>query len=317
MQKLSDKYPVEGTLIAAIINKMMVIRKSITLAICGVLGVVGSAFAQTWTLTSVPDQVIPAVASSADGSKLVAVGSGNMGGSIYTSTNWGVTWTSNDVFIRFVPWYSVASSADGNKLVVVGGLSEADNAIITSTNAGATWVTNSAPNEAWTSAACSADGKILVAAAGQSASGVVGNVSAVCISTNGGMTWTQTSAPSNHWVSVASSADGTKLVAAAMWNASGNLDFIYVSTNSGDVWVRSGAPSNAWSSVASSADGSKLVAACFPGALIDPTSTSAGGIYTSTDAGATWRSNNVPEQGFQAVASSADGSRLVAGMNSG
>ena len=312
MQKLSDKYPVEGTLIAAIINEMMVIRKSITLAICGVLGVVGSAFAQTWTLTSVPDQVIPAVASSADGSKLVAVGSGNMGGSIYTSTNSGMTWASNDVFTAFVWWNSVASSMDGNKLVVVG-----DSAIITSTNAGATWVTNSAPNEAWTSVACSADGNTFAAVAGVSASGGVGNISAICISTNGGMTWMITSAPSNYWVSVASSADGTKLVAAAMIGSSWHPDFIYLSTNSGSTWMRSGAPSNAWSSVASSADGSKLVAACFPSALIEGTLTSAGGIYTSTDAGATWRSNNVPEQGFQAVASSADGSRLVAGMNSG
>jgi len=34
---------------------------------------------------------------------------------IYTSTNSGVTWTSNNVASQ--GWYSVASSADGNKLV--------------------------------------------------------------------------------------------------------------------------------------------------------------------------------------------------------
>ncbi len=51
------------------------------------------------------------VASSADGSKLVAV---RVGGQIYTSADSGVTWTARESD-RF--WVSVASSADGSKLV--------------------------------------------------------------------------------------------------------------------------------------------------------------------------------------------------------
>jgi hypothetical protein len=57
------------------------------------------------------------VASSSDGSKLVAVVSG---GYIYTSANSGTTWTQTGTQQS---WSGVASSSDGSKLVavVIGG----------------------------------------------------------------------------------------------------------------------------------------------------------------------------------------------------
>jgi hypothetical protein len=57
------------------------------------------------------------VASSADGTKLVAVA--NLfpdGGYIYTSADSGATWTQTGTQ---QDWSSVASSADGTKLVAV------------------------------------------------------------------------------------------------------------------------------------------------------------------------------------------------------
>ncbi len=77
------------------------------------------------------------VASSADGTKLVACAYNNY---IYTSTDSGVTWTvrantGGQVAAR--NWRSVASSADGTKLVACA-ISEY---IYTSTNSGATWTT--------------------------------------------------------------------------------------------------------------------------------------------------------------------------------
>ena len=105
------------------------------------------------------------VAASADGSKLVAasgaafVPSLNYGG-VYTSTNFGMTWTSNNVPPS--QWASVASSADGTKLLAVAA--EPTGLICSSTNSGATWVSNNAPNEIWNSVASSADGGNLVAA---------------------------------------------------------------------------------------------------------------------------------------------------------
>lgn len=71
------------------------------------------------------------VASSADGSNLVAVVNN---GQIYTSTDSGVIWTPRASNRR---WLSVASSSDGSKLVAVvrGGQ------IYTSTDSGVTWTT--------------------------------------------------------------------------------------------------------------------------------------------------------------------------------
>src|SRR5712691_621733 len=68
--------------------------------------------AQTWTLTSAPIASWKAVASSADGTKLVAA---IQGGSICTSTNSGAAWTRTSA--PNLGWSSVASSADGTKLV--------------------------------------------------------------------------------------------------------------------------------------------------------------------------------------------------------
>ena len=62
----------------------------ITLILCGLFPAVNSAFAQTWTQTSAPYATWFSVASSADGSKLVAaaINAGNSDlGFISTSTN--------------------------------------------------------------------------------------------------------------------------------------------------------------------------------------------------------------------------------------
>lgn len=79
---------------------------------------------QSWTKTtapSIPGQNWQAAASSADGVRLVATAgvlfTGNRNGPIYTSTNFGTTWTSNSAPLR--TWTAVASSADGHKLVAV------------------------------------------------------------------------------------------------------------------------------------------------------------------------------------------------------
>ena len=138
-----------------------------------------------WTQTS---GIGSALACSADGAKLVAVGYP----SIYTSTNAGVTWTSNNVPNA---WTSVASSADGVKLV--GATS--DGRVYTSANSGTTWTPTSAPSKNWTSVASSADG-IRLAAAGSDT---------LYLSIDAGGTWTQTTGIG---YAVASSADGGKLV---------------------------------------------------------------------------------------------------------
>jgi photosystem II stability/assembly factor-like uncharacterized protein len=89
------------------------------------------------------------VASSSDGTKLVAVA---LGGQIYTSADSGVSWTARETdSSRY--WQSVASSSDGTKLVAVVELGY----IYTSTDSGLTW-TARASSRNWLAVASSSDG---------------------------------------------------------------------------------------------------------------------------------------------------------------
>jgi hypothetical protein len=72
-----------------------------------------------WTQTGAPGELWTSVASSADGTHLVAVSTPNdvVSGVIYTSTDGGGTWTAASAPSE--QWQFVASSADGTHLVVV------------------------------------------------------------------------------------------------------------------------------------------------------------------------------------------------------
>jgi len=221
-----------------------------------------------------------AVASSSDGSKLVAVVAS---GQIYTSTDSGATWTPRD---SSRSWLLVASSSDGSKLVaaVNGGQ------IYTSTDSGVTWTAQISGSRSWIAVASSSDGNKLVAAV---------NGGQIYTSTDSGVTWTAQISGSRNWMAVASSSDGSKLVAAV-----GNGQ-IYTSTDSGVTWTAQNSGSGNWRSVASSSDGNKLVAVV-----------NGGQIYTSTDSGVTWTPRD-SSRSWLLVASSSDGSKLVAAVNGG
>ena len=249
--------------------------------------------AQDWMQTSAPSSGWIAIASSADGNKLVGVA---LNGDIVLSTNAGSTWSPSGAPSR--AWYSVASSADGTKLVAGAGrnLELGPGGIYTSADSGLTW-TNVFAAEHQYSIASSADGVTLLAAAT-----LVIGVSRSLVSTNTGATWNSCDNPSKKplWQAdryfVAVSANGTKLAAAASTGG------IAISQDSGTTWTMTGAPRYSWTSIASSADGNRLVAA-----------TSGGGIYVSADGGLNWTLTSVPRSAYwTSVASSADGSRLVA-----
>ena len=260
--------------------------------------------AQTWAPTSTPSEYWEAVASSADGSKLIA---GSQGYIYAISTNSGSTWITNtepQIGSYNGSWHSVAISADGTRYAGVNYTG-----IWISTNSGLTWLSNSVPDASFLDTVTfSADGNQLVTAVGLFDSE---NISGpIYISTNWGVTMTPTTAPTNNWASVASSADGTKLIAAG-GSYSQEIGFIYTSTNSGLSWTLTGAPTNQlWASVACSADRCKLVAAAW--AAIFPAFTY-GNVFTSTNFGMTWVSNSsVPAAEWLSVSSSADGIRPVA-----
>jgi photosystem II stability/assembly factor-like uncharacterized protein len=152
----------------------------------------------TWTLiTNVPNLNWYSVASSLDGTKLVALAW--QASAVYTSADSGATWVSNAIPYDY--WYSVASSADGTKLVAAAQ----GDGIDTSTNSGVSWASNNVPNQQWYSVASSQDGSKLVAVA----------YGAIYTSMDSGQTWVSNNVPFKYWTSAACSADGSRLVAVS------------------------------------------------------------------------------------------------------
>jgi photosystem II stability/assembly factor-like uncharacterized protein len=114
----------------------------------------------TWTDININDITeAPSVAISANGNTLAFVAyylEGN--GTVFTSTNFGMTWASFNTPSSFAR--DVAVSADGTRLAAVFN----DGGIYTSTNSGSTWTSNKVAGVSWYSVASSADGNILIAA---------------------------------------------------------------------------------------------------------------------------------------------------------
>ena len=254
----------------------------------------------TWTTNVEPQSFVGTLygswvctASSADGNTLMALTYNG----VWTSTNSGLSWSSNNVpgvsFFR-----SVALSADGQKAVAADGNYNVKGGIYISTNSGTTWSQTTAPIEPWFSVASSADGTVLAAATMVSTLPVV----PVYVSTNSGMTWQPTVSLSTNinTTCIAASVDGSKLVVGGYDIVYGGNGLIFTSTNYGNTWTSNslGFYPTQMAGVASSADGNRLAA-------IDDY------FLTSTNAGMTWYSNAVPSISWLGIASSADGTRMA------
>lgn len=265
-----------------------------------------TTFAQAWTLTSAPITNWSCVASSADGSKLVAAASP---GFIYTSMNSGRSWTQSTAPSN--AWIRVASSADGTQLFAaapmldVSTLAYGDGLIYRSSNSGGTWQSIGPVQANWKGVACSADGSSLVAiAAGYP----------VSASTNSGSTWWFLEMGGEpvafDLASICLSASGSTLAVVETWDggAPSQVDIM-----PGLVWDPNGfAPVSlefVYCSVALSADGRRIVTA---GNNTGQHSSCGGILYASSNLGANAVTNCTPVTNWTSVASSADGSRLVA-----
>lgn len=186
----------------------------------------GSGLAQVWTAANAPSVNWVSVAYSTNGDKVAAVGQYD---AIYLSTNFGLDWTIANAPIT--NWTSVACSADGNKLFATVSKNQesypllpSQGPIYLSRDSGQTWTQSSAPVTNWSSVACSADGKTVLAAGGND-----WNPGPLYISRDAGATWTQVSTWICPWDSVAMSSDGIRMIAKT-----GGANF--VSTNSGVDW---------------------------------------------------------------------------------
>jgi Putative Ig domain len=242
----------------------------------GFAAVAPAALGTRWTPTeAVRDW--QALASSTDGTKLVAVANG---GFIYTSTDSGTTWTRRD---SSRAWRAVTSSSDGTRLAAA----EISGYIYTSSDSGVTWIRRGNPG-AWYGIECSSDGAKLAA---------VSFAERIYTSVDFGVTWTAR-ANSRAWYSIASSTDGTKLAAVVRDGQ------IFTSTDSGVSWLPREIP-RVWRAITSSADGTRLAAVVQNGR-----------IYTSLDAGVTWTPRESSRNWYD-ISSSADGMVLTAVANGG
>jgi photosystem II stability/assembly factor-like uncharacterized protein len=163
------------------------------------------------------------------------------------------------------------------------------------------WTTNEIPGVSRVdSIAFSADGTKIFAGASFT--------NTIFISTNSGVTWSSTGAAlhigSGYWAGIASSADGTHLIAAA------DVGGVYTSTDGGANWFSNAVPvASRWDFVAITPDGTRMMAAAGYN--------STGPICISTNSGSTWTQTGAPIGQWASVATSADGSVLLAGTLGG
>jgi hypothetical protein len=166
----------------------------------------------TWKASGSPIKRWRSVASSADGTKLVAGSDYGTNYSdlpmIYASTNSGTTWQATTAPNQ--TWQTIASSGDGTKLAagVNGGL------IYISTNSGLAWTPANTPSRHWGGIASSTNGGKLAAASSEGQ---------IYVSTDSGRNWTTATAPVEPWQTIASSADGTRLAAAVYDLSNGGI----------------------------------------------------------------------------------------------
>jgi hypothetical protein len=276
---------------------------------------------QMWTSTdsgvnwTSRDQYRPwtGVASSSDGSKLIAC---VYPGFLYTSTDSGVNWTQRASSLYWAG-AGVASSSDGSKLVATVNYG-ANAYIYTSTDSGVNWTPRMIDtlNRSWSGVASSSNGNILAAAS-------EANPGLMYISIDSGVTWSGRGT-AGVWVTPALSSDGSTLVSGVngILYTSSATTMIGPRVDIGSVFQPSATiyPKTetfygfGYGGVTSSTDGSKLVAVVsgvYPSYI-------GGYIYTSTNSGASF--NQVTNAGTRVwfdVASSSDGSKLVACDNSG
>ena len=245
----------------------------------------------TWALqtNTLKTQNWYSVSVSNNGQYSVAVS--KQPGYVYTSADYGVSWTRSDPSGVNVSgdWIACAISYDGSKIVVAqnGGY------LYVSSNYGTSWVTSgSVVVNNWNAVSISDDGsKISAVASGSN------------IYTYNGTTWLLRLNDTSgnlfnvlNWSSITMSSDGSKITACGL------NGYIYVSADFGSTWKRiTSAGSKNWKSIIMSSDGSKLAAV-----------ENNGYIYKSSDYGITWSQTTAPLGYWLSISMSSDGSKMAA-----
>jgi len=232
------------------------------------------------------------ISQSANGQYQTAV---VYGGYLYTSNNYGATWSQNASISTTQTWKSVSVSANGQYQTAVNyGATGTVNNIYRSKDYGVTW-SSSIISYNTTSVSISATGQYQTFCS-------LGL--RIYTSNDYGATWTLSSGVTNFWSSVSISATGQYQTAVAN-NAS--TGYIYTSNNYGLTWTQDTSVGSAklWSSVSISATGQYQTAVI-----------SSGLIYTSNNYGVTWNST-ATSQSWTSVNISKNGQYQLACVNNG
>ena len=186
------------------------------------------------------------------------------GGNIWTSSDYGVSWTSRATVLT---WYSISLSSTGQyqSAVVYGGN------IWTSSDYGVTWTARTAPGSpGWRSISLSSTGQYQTA---------VPQGDPIRTSSDYGVTWTSRNTPGSlQWWCTSLSSTGQYQSAVV------NYGYIWTSSDYGVTWTAQTAPGvPSWRSISLSSTGQYQTAV----PQGDP-------IRTSSDYGVTWTSRNTP-----------------------
>ena len=241
-----------------------------------------------------------AITSSSSGQYLAACQSN---GYIYTSHDYGVTWTN--IGSISLLWHGITSSSSGQYLAVCGITDTVsgtpyNGCIFISNDYGVSWNwrQSTSPNNSWYCVTSSASGQYLVAGAYDVTLG------GLWTSSDYGATFAQTSFTNAQWSGITCSSSGQYFAGCV------NGGLIYFSSDYGETWGRdnsSSLGSKQWYSITSSSSGQYL-AACAYGDYI----------YTSSDYGASW---NAITGGFlgdwNCITYSSSGQYLAVGLGSG
>ncbi len=224
---------------------------------------VSSDSGTTWTSkNSGPN--FNSVTISGDGTKIMATHRGRDNSYIYTSTNFGTSWTTSRPS-GYECWdlCKIEMSTDGTRLY----LANYNSGIYVSSDSGANW-NRTSTSIYFNTLSASSDGQYVVAAQ---------DGGYIYRSSDYGSTWNQiTNAGNRNWVSVTISDDGQKIAASAWEN------YVYTSANGGTTWTTRTEISGQKIYLTSSADGNTIVAGKYNGYL-----------SISGDGGANWNTEPV------------------------
>jgi hypothetical protein len=266
---------------------------------------------QTWTNGNSPNGTWISSDMTPTGNRMVAV---QYGGGMYTSVDFGVTWTRLTHALVNVaaglPFESVTISADGQRLAAVmqPGVGSTPSGLVLSNNAGTTWTAATLPAGTywWRGVDSSADGQVIMA---------VAHTSQIFLSANGGTTWAPVSvplAPAESWYRVKVSADGNTIAIAGNSYGAAPGTGVYVSHNRGTTWTRGFTAVADYTALAMSGDG-QTIGASISNTTVG-TTTTPGRVVMSKDGGTTFAPLTMPgtDTDWRALATSEDGRKFAA-----